>query len=375
MRILHRPHRLLATFAFFVATTARAQPTGKTTQESWNARAAADYLDARQAWWLKWPTASRDHETSCVSCHTALPYALARPALREALAEHVVSDPERRLVENVVKRVQLWREVDPFYPDQTGGLPKTSESRGTEAVLNALILATRDARAGMLSDDARRAFDNMWALQFRARDQKGGWAWLNFHNEPWEANGSPYFGGALAAIAIGTAPGGYASGAEIQDRITMLRAYLQRGADTVSVYNRVMGLWASGVMPTMLTAAQRQSIIDTIFAKQRQDGGWSMSTLATWTRADGTPQDSSSDGYATGLVSLALQRAGVDDARVRRGLDWLAHHQDAITGTWVASSLNKKRDPSTDVGKFMIDAATAYAVLALTATRVGASTR
>jgi hypothetical protein len=42
--------------------------------------------------------------------------------------------PERRLVENVVKRVQLWRDVDPFYPDQTRGLPKTSESRGTEAV-------------------------------------------------------------------------------------------------------------------------------------------------------------------------------------------------------------------------------------------------
>src|SRR3954463_10992617 len=101
----------------------RSTPSSPTT---WNARAAAAYLDSREAWWLTWPTASRDHETSCVSCHTALPYALARPALREALAEERVVDPERRLVENVVKRVQLWREVDPFYPDQTRGLPKTS---------------------------------------------------------------------------------------------------------------------------------------------------------------------------------------------------------------------------------------------------------
>jgi hypothetical protein len=97
------------------------------------------------------------------------------------LGERDVVTPERRLVENVVKRVHLWRDVEPFYPDQTRGLPKTSESRGTEAVLNALILSRRDGRAGSLSDDARRAFANLWQLQFRAGDQKGAWAWLNFH--------------------------------------------------------------------------------------------------------------------------------------------------------------------------------------------------
>ena len=43
--------------------------------------------------------------------------------------------------------MRLWKEVEPYYPDQTRGLPKTSESRGTEAVFNALILAARDAAA------------------------------------------------------------------------------------------------------------------------------------------------------------------------------------------------------------------------------------
>ena len=360
---------LLVITPTLVASVASAQPRpAPAPAPSWNSAAAAAYLDGREAWWLTWPTASRDHNTSCVSCHTALPYALARPALRTALAEQAAPDPERRLVDNVVKRVQMWRDVEPFYPDQTRGLPKTSESRGTEAVLNALILASRDARTGALSADARQAFDNLWALQFKTGELKGAWAWLNFHNEPWEGNGSPYFGAALAAIAVESAPSEYAASTEIQDRLTLLRGYLQRGADTVSLFNRMMVLWAVGQLPTVLSPAQRQSIVDAAYAKQQEDGGWSTSVLGPWTRADGTPLDAASDGYATGLVVLALEHAGVarTDPRLKRGLDWLVRHQDSATGAWFASSVNKKRDPATDVGKFMSDAATAFAVLALT---------
>jgi squalene-hopene/tetraprenyl-beta-curcumene cyclase len=54
------------------------------------------------------------------------------------------------------------------------------------------------------------------------------------------------------------------------------------------------------------------------------------------------------------------------DARVSRGLDWLRRNQDRTTGRWMAVSPNKKRDPESDPGKFMSDAATAYAVLSLT---------
>lgn len=153
---------------------------------SWDARRAAAYLDGRQAWWMTWPTAQRDHDTACVSCHTALPYALARPALATALAEHEIPAAERTMLEQVARRVRLWQEVEPFYSDQTRGLPKTSESRGTEAILNAVILATRDASASAMSDDGKLAFGNLWALQLKAGPQSGGWAWLDFHNEPWE---------------------------------------------------------------------------------------------------------------------------------------------------------------------------------------------
>src|SRR5262245_54358203 len=65
-------------------------------------RAATTYLDSRLEWWLHWPNAARDHDTSCVSCHTALPYALARPVLRTALDEREPGAPERMLLANVV---------------------------------------------------------------------------------------------------------------------------------------------------------------------------------------------------------------------------------------------------------------------------------
>src|SRR5208283_1814693 len=54
---------------------------------SWDQKAAAAYLDQREAWWMEWPKAARDREPFCVSCHTAVPYALSRPALRSALGE------------------------------------------------------------------------------------------------------------------------------------------------------------------------------------------------------------------------------------------------------------------------------------------------
>jgi len=66
---------------------------------------------------------------------------------------------------------------------------------------------------------------------------QGAWAWLNFHYEPWESDGSAYFGAAVAAIAVGTAPGNYAANPEIQDQLKLLRDYLQQGADTEHLFN------------------------------------------------------------------------------------------------------------------------------------------
>ncbi|MFI5245054.1 MAG: hypothetical protein ACHQQR_07500, partial [Gemmatimonadales bacterium] len=69
------------------ATLLGAQAPPQRDPAGWSAPAAASYLDSRIAWWMTWSTSQRDHDTFCVSCHTALPYALGRPALRAALGE------------------------------------------------------------------------------------------------------------------------------------------------------------------------------------------------------------------------------------------------------------------------------------------------
>lgn len=167
------------------------------------------------------------------------------------------------------------------------------------------------------------------------------------------------------------APNGYASSADIQDNLKLLRGYLAKQFDRQPTFNRLMLLWASANLTGLLTPEQRDGIVAEAFTRQQHDGGWNLSSLGPWQRTDGSALDTKSDGYATGLAIFALQQAGVPstDPRVAKGLRWLVQHQDPATGQWSASSLNKQRDPQSDAGRFMNDAATAFAALALAPVR------
>jgi squalene-hopene/tetraprenyl-beta-curcumene cyclase len=327
----------------------------------WSAKAAADYLDSRVSWWIDWSHAGRDHHTFCVSCHTVVPYVMVRPSLRGDLEEQAPSSIERTVLENVTERVRMWEAVDPFY----GGV-HALESRGTEAVLNALILVVGERSAGALSSDTRLAFDHMWAEQLKAGSSAGAWPWLQFKNAPWEGD-SQYYGATLAAFAVGSAPAGYRSAPEIQSGMQLLREYLLRDYTSQILMDRVMLLWASSKLPELLTSEQQHAIAEEALSKQQTDGGFSLSSfVGTWQRRDRTPLELRSDGYATGLVALALQESdvvGVEPQR-RRAIAWLEQNQYS-EGRWLAYSLNRQRDLDSDIGRFMSDAATAYAVLAL----------
>jgi squalene-hopene/tetraprenyl-beta-curcumene cyclase len=341
----------------------------------WDIQAAARYLDARAAEWSAFKGADRGQgadKVSCLSCHTSVSYALGRPALRQVAGDDRPTALEMRLLEHVRRRVDHWRELDTpqFHLSYDFDERKKVESWGTEAVLNALVLARDDRRRGLAapSDSTRQALRHLWATQCKEGANAGSWDWLDFGLRPWESGESRYYGTTLAAIAVGMAPG-YLKGeddADVRAGVDRLRRYLSSHLDEQNLHNRLFALWASTAVDGLLAAPQRQQVIDQVLAKQQKNGGWSLSSLVDCRRQDGTPQETVPDGYATGLALHALQLAGVgrDQPALARGLAWLRANQQS-DGRWVASSLNKRRDPKTHVGKFMSDAATAFAILAL----------
>src|SRR5215218_2515713 len=81
----------------------------------WDAKAAASYLDDRATFWATWPNAARDRGTFCISCHTTLPFAIARPPLRGILGEKAPGTVENRIFDNLLTRARNHKEMEPFY--------------------------------------------------------------------------------------------------------------------------------------------------------------------------------------------------------------------------------------------------------------------
>jgi hypothetical protein len=373
----------LALTCIAVACDAQAQP-APTAREDWDRPAAAKYLDDRINLWFERASELKTGEgkTTCISCHTIVPYLLARPVLRKAMHQSEPTPQEARLMQEMARRVDTYPDHESLSDSTHGG------ERGTEAILNALVLARLDAlqKLPQSSESTRKAFQQLWGTQ----RPDGAWGWMNFGEEPDETRDSEYYGAALAAIAVGTAPG-LVSGAEanVAGYVDSLRKYLTQNFANQSLYNRTWTLLASAHLTGLLNREQREALLSELKAKQNADGGWSLYKLGPWRWSKteppfappGKPDPSlleQSDGYATGLVVYALRHAGLaaNDPAVSKATAWLKVNQQPVhidQQTWVCwrtRSLNHDRENGGSRGGpwkqlLMSDAATAYAVLAL----------
>jgi squalene-hopene/tetraprenyl-beta-curcumene cyclase len=333
----------------------------------WSARAAEQYMDSRQKEWVAWPGASRSG-VACVSCHTGLPYLVARPALRQALNEKTGPTLHEGLLVSGMRATVFRTDANDLFGGLKGLI--ADQVYGAQVVLASLVLAMDDASRGRLSAEGEKAFDRLWSLQLKSGPDKGAWQWSDFDLDPWETKDALYYGAALAALATGVAPEDYQARPEIESNVAALRAYLRAGNHGQPLHNRLFLLWASSKLRDLLPDADKQAMLDEIWRKQETDGGWTLQSLGPWKKRDKAPESVGSNSYATALVSLSVEQAGVASSQpgLSKALAWLRDHQDP-RGCWLADSMNHKHDPGSMPEKFMSDAATGYATAALLGAR------
>jgi len=291
--------------------------------------AATDFLDAASAdWW---------QSRQCFTCHTNYSYLLVRPGLKKPLPAEL--NVRQQLEDLVEKR---WVEKGPRWD--------------AEVVMSGAILAQHDAATtGNLHPTTRKALDRMWTVQ-RA---DGGFNWLKCNWPPMESD--DHYGATVALIGVGAAPDQYAGTSQAAAGLSRLKEYLAANPPP-TIHHKLMVLWAASYHPGMVSEEQRKAWLDEASQLQRPDGGWNVASLGNWKRDDDSPQDrSTSDGYATGLVTYVLRRSGTsaDDARIARAIAWLKANQRE-SGRWFTRSLFK------DNKHYLTHAGTAMALLALT---------
>src|SRR5580658_4211065 len=232
----------------------------------WNPKLAEQYLDARQKAWVAWPHAL-ESGVACVSCHTGLPYLVARPALRRALSERTGPTLYENMLDASMRATVTRTDANDLFPGLKGLI--VDQVFGAQLIMNSLVLAMDDAQRGSkLSPEGEKSFERLWSTQLTSGEDKGNWLWSDFDLDPWETKDAAYYGGALAALATGMAPGGYQARPEIRGNIAELTAYLRNGESKTPLHNRMFLLWASAKLRDLLPESDRQAILAEIWKKQ-----------------------------------------------------------------------------------------------------------
>ena len=308
----------------------------------WSPKLAASYLDERQKEWFAWAPAAKPGGP-CMSCHTGLPYLIARPALRRVLGESAPTQWETGL------RDAMRARLDGYRPERSRR-PRPSRSGRSRSWPRCSCARRGGPRPAMEA-----------AVEGRAR-REAAWNWFELELDPVGEHGS-----AVLRRGVGGAGGEGRAGPRIGDRAEALIEYLKR---TSLRRSRCKTAWRyCGRRPARETRMDRGSL-QQAGGRRRMDGGSDRSLEGPRRSAAGIRQQR----LRHGIRRLAMLEAGVKpaDPRMARALGWLRSHQDAKSGYWDAVSMNKRYEPGSMPEQFMRDAATGFAAAALVKAEEGA---
>jgi hypothetical protein len=283
---------------------------------------------------LKWARQNR-----CGTCHTTIPYLMARPLLGGA-------------------DLAAWNEVRASVSDfASDRIAKHAQDAAFIAGPTVAALAVGDAPSGRpMQSDTRALLDYLWASQ----GSDGAWAVPQQGLLPFLERDRRYVA-FMVALGLGYAPGHYFEDPRARDGYAKLRGFIRSNLPS-NVHDKAVLLWASIRTRGLLSEEEQQDYTHSILALQRDDGGWALPSMGSWPRHDGAPNDPNvSDGYATALATLVLcQRGyGIKDVPITRAVAWIQRHQ-RVSGRWYTRSLY-----SDYFQNYLSNMGTAYAVMAL----------
>jgi squalene-hopene/tetraprenyl-beta-curcumene cyclase len=312
---------------------------GEPAAKAFSLARGAEYLDGVARFWMQ--------TNSCGACHANFFYLMSRPLLDDSPTALVAQT--RKFLETRKEQLQFTTPMNFF--------------SASETVAIAFALAWQDAHgSGTLRPATRKALRRMWALQ----RPNGSWPKLGCGSFL-PAENDFYYTAALAALATGVAPDGYAKTTEARDGLTRLRRYFTL-THAPHPHHRAMLLWASVYVDGLLTTREREETVKELLARQRKDGGWSLGSLVP---DEGATSHVESDGYGTAFMVYVLRQAGVPASlpAITRGVDWLRRNQRA-SGRWFTPSPLAGHATEGGVGArdlYIQAMGTAFAIMALEA--------
>ena len=291
---------------------------------------AAEFMDTVGLAWTR--------QRKCMTCHTNVPYMLARPKLG--------GDPKPM------------REIRRFLEATVIGWETSKPRVDYDVVATAVALTWNDtATTGKLHPATRAALDKMWTVQ----QEDGSWDWPACDWPPLEHD--QFYSVAYVAVAVSMAPDNYRDTRAAQAGLDNIRKYLKENP-TTELHHKATLLWASAKIDGLLSDVEKKATLAELRKLQLPDGGWNTPALGPYAKRRGGIENPMyvSDGYATGFVTYVLRQTGTaaDDPALKKAVAWLKANQRE-SGRWFTQS------PGGSKAQYLTNVSSMFAILALDA--------